>query len=323
MGFYIKDVLIENNVFLAPLAGITDLPFRRICRELGAGMAYSEMISAKGLHYGNCNTKKLLGVEGEARPVGVQLFGSSPEILAETAAAVESQFDIIDINMGCPTPKIVKNGEGSALMLQPELVGAVVNAVSRAVKKPVTVKIRKGFDYQHLNAVETAKIAEANGAAAITVHGRTRSEFFSGQSDWNTVAEVKNAVKIPVIGNGDIDSPQAAAKMLRQTGCDAVMIGRAAQGDPWIFRRVRAFLDSGVLLEKPGFDEIMALALRHMGELVAYKGEFIGIREMRKFMCWYIKGVRGAQEARVKVNSAENAARMEEIISELLRNCRD
>lgn len=317
----IGNVALENNVFLAPMAGVTDLPFRILCKEMGCGLVYSEMVSAKGILYDNKNTTELLEVDPKERPVAVQLFGSDPEILGAMAKKIEDYpIDIIDVNMGCPAPKIVKNGEGSCLMKTPELVGKIVRSLVESQKKPVTIKFRKGFDDDHINAVEIAKIAEANGASAVAVHGRTREQYYSGKADWDIIREVKAAVQIPVIGNGDIFTPQDAKNLLEHTGCDAIMVGRGAQGNPWIFKRILHYLKTGELLPEPTAQERVEKALRHSQMLIAYKGEYVGIREMRKHMAWYMKGLPGAAELRGKLNYAETMAEMETLLNEYLKN---
>ena len=260
-------------------------------------------------------------MDAKERPVAVQLFGSDPEILGAMAKKIEEYpIDIIDVNMGCPAPKIVKNGEGSCLMKTPELVGKIVRSLVESQKKPVTIKFRKGFDEEHINAVEIAKIAEANGASAVAVHGRTREQYYSGKADWDIIREVKAAVQIPVIGNGDIFTPQDAKNVLENTGCDAIMVGRGAQGNPWIFKRILHYLKTGELLPEPTAQERVEKALRHSQMLIAYKGEYIGIREMRKHMAWYMKGLPGAAELRGKLNYAETMAEMEALLNEYLKN---
>lgn len=309
---------IKNNIFLAPMAGVTDMVFRQICAEQGCGLVYTEMVSAKGLFYESKNTFKLLKT-GESETPAVQLFGSDPEIIAAMAKKLEPYpISFFDINMGCPAPKIVKNGEGCALMLKPERVGEIVYAVSTAVNKPVTIKIRKGFNDDCVNAAEIAEIAEKNGAAAVAVHGRTRQQYYSGSADWDIIKKVKQRVKIPVIGNGDITTPQKAKEMLDYTGCDAVMIGRGAQGNPWIFSRTLKYLETGELIDEPDFGEKIKLALRHLDMLIEDKGEFIGIREMRKHLSWYTKGMPNGSQLRVAANKAESRQSLEALLLECI-----
>ncbi len=303
---------MENNIILAPMAGVTDLPFRLLCSEQGAGLAGMEMVSAKAILYGNKNTEELLAIHPEEGPVSLQLFGSDPKIVSEMAKRIEERpFAFLDINMGCPVPKIVNNGEGSALMREPELAGKIIAATVKAIGKPVTVKIRKGFDAEHVNAVEMAKIAEAAGAAAVAVHGRTREQFYSGQADWEIIAKVKEAVSIPVIGNGDVTDGETAAKLLMETGCDGVMIGRAARGNPWLFRQVIAYLEDGRKLLPPAIEEKKKMILRHAALQLETKGEYTGIREMRKHLSWYTVGMPGSAKFRQRVNLVE---RFEEIV---------
>lgn len=299
----IGNVETENNVFLAPMAGITDMVFRILCKEQGAGLVYSEMISAKGIMYNSQNTKKLLQSDQKERPISVQLFGSDPEILAQQAKSLkDTHIDIIDINMGCPAPKIVRNGEGSALMKNPELIGRIVYSVKNATDKPLSVKIRKGFDNDNINAVEVAKIAEKNGADLIAVHPRTTKQYYQGKADWNIIKDVKDAVNIPVVGSGDITTPLLAKEMLDLTNCDGIMIGRGAEGDPWIFKRVLAYLNDGILLPEPTVEERINMAIRHFNMLIDYKGEYTALNEIRKHLGWYIKGINGAAKIRHQLN---------------------
>ncbi len=299
----IGPVGIENPFVLAPMAGITDLPFRMLCKEQGAGLLYTEMVSAKAISYRNRNTLPLMEISPKEHPVALQIFGSEPELMAEVARSIEDQpFDILDINMGCPVPKVVNNGEGSALLKDPELIRKIVSAVSRAVKKPVTVKMRIGFEGADVDPVETAKIMEDAGAAAIAVHGRTRQQYYSGKADWDTIRKIKEAVSVPVIGNGDVDSPKKAEAMLKETGCDAVMIGRAVRGNPWIFREMNYYFETGELLPRPSVEELKEMILRHARHQIEKKGEYTGIREMRKHVAWYTAGMRHSAGIRRESN---------------------
>ncbi len=313
----IGNVELENNVILAPMAGVTDLPFRLLCKEQGAGLICMEMVSAKAIAYHNRNTEALLETASAERPVSLQLFGSDPDIISEMAAYIEERpFDILDLNMGCPVPKVAGNGEGSALMRNPKLVEEIVTKTARAVKKPVTVKIRKGFTENEVNAVEIARIAEASGAASVTVHGRTREQFYAGKADWDIIRQVKEAVKIPVIGNGDVDSPQKAKELLEKTGCDGVMVGRAARGNPWIFGRIAAYLKDGTFFPPPAKEEVLAMMLRHTRMQIEKKGEYLGIREMRKHISWYTAGFPNSARLRAAVNQTETYEEMERLLVE-------
>ena len=309
----IGNVTLDNNVILAPMAGVTDLHFRLLCRQQGVGLVCMEMVSAKAIYYHNKNTEELLSIHPGEMPASLQLFGSDPKILAQMAAEVEERpFAILDFNMGCPVPKVVNNGEGSALMKQPKLVEQLLTGMVKAVKKPVTVKIRKGFDDDHINAVEIAKIAESCGVAAIAVHGRTRAQYYSGKADWDIIRQVKEAVSIPVIGNGDVDSPMRAKELIDQTGCDGVMIGRAAQGNPWIFRDTVHYLETGELLPPPSQEEKKAVILRHASLLQEHKGEYTAVREMRKHLAWYTAGMPRSARFRGMINTMET---MEQLLA--------
>lgn len=299
----IGNVQLDNEVFLSPMAGVTDLPFRTICKEKGCGMLYTEMINAKALSYDDENTKKMLNMPDDGHPVAIQIFGSEPEFMGKAASILNKYPNqILDINMGCPAPKVVKNGDGSALMKNPELAAKVLSAVVKNSDKPVTLKIRKGWDDTCVNAVEIAKIAEECGISAVAIHGRTREQFYSGKADWGIIRDIKEAINIPVIGNGDVFEVQDAVNMLEKTKCDAIMIGRGSQGNPWIFNRINHYMKTGEILPEPTLEEKMNTAIKHMNLAVEEHGEYVAVREMRKHIGWYLKGLKNSARYRDQIN---------------------
>lgn len=315
----IGTVALENSYILAPMAGVTDLPFRLLCKEQGAGLLCMEMVSAKAIQYNNKNTKALLDIHPEELPVSLQLFGSDPDVISEIAKRIEElPFSILDINMGCPVPKIVKNGEGSALMKNPKLAYEIVKKTAKAIQKPVTVKIRKGFDDTCVNAVEIAKMIEDAGGKAVAVHGRTREQYYSGKADWDIIRQVKEAVSIPVIGNGDVVSGESAIAIQKETGCDGVMIGRGAQGNPWIFSELLEYEKTGKMPSRPNMEAIKNMMLRHAQLQMQYKGEYLGIREMRKHVSWYTSGLPNSAKMRDEINRVESYAELEKLLEKRL-----
>lgn len=297
---------LNSNILLGPMAGVTDGPFRRLCREAGCGLMFTEMVSAKGLYYKDEKTSRLMAYQLEEKPLGIQIFGSEPDVFESVVPEINDLgFDIIDLNLGCPAPKIVKNGDGSALMKDPKLAEAVIRSVVRNTPLPVMVKIRKGWDETSVNAVEIARIAEASGAAAVTVHGRTRDQFYMGRADWSIIKEVKAAVTIPVIGNGDIFTPQDAGRLLQETGCDGIMVARGAQGRPWLFAQINAYLSGQPIPPEPELSERVAIITRHLDELIGIEGEHIAVLEIRKHASWYLKGITGGAAVKTRIHHAD------------------
>ncbi|MBE5858862.1 MAG: tRNA dihydrouridine synthase DusB [Butyrivibrio sp.] len=315
----IGDVELPNNIILAPMAGVSDLPFRLLCRENGAGLVCMEMVSAKAITYKNKNTDSLMDIHPSERPVSLQLFGCDPQIMAKATAMISNKpYDILDINMGCPVPKVVGNGEGSALMKNPQLIEEIVRAMVNETDRPVTVKIRKGFNDNSVNAVECAKAAEAGGASAVAVHGRTREQYYSGKADWSIIKKVKEAVGIPVLGNGDVTDGESAKRLMKETGCDGIMIGRAAEGNPWIFREVIGYLE-GEEVQRPTMQEMYDTIIRHADLQLKYKGEYIGIREMRKHVSWYTTGLPGSARFRAMVNTMDDMEALKKACAEIFK----
>jgi nifR3 family TIM-barrel protein len=315
----IGNVILDNNIILGPMAGVSDLPFRLLCREMGAGLVCMEMVSAKAITYKNRNTSMLMEIHESEHPVSLQLFGSEPQVMQQAVEMIKDRpYDILDVNMGCPVPKVVGNGEGSALMKNPKLIGEIVDALVKVSDRPVTVKIRKGFNDNSVNAVECALAAQEAGAAAVAVHGRTREQYYSGKADWSIIKEVKDALKIPVIGNGDVTDGPGAKRMFEETGCDGVMIARAAQGNPFLFREIKSFFETGCACDRPSRQEIYDTIVRHADLQLRYKGEYIGIREMRKHVAWYTFGMPGSAKFRNQINQMEDMDSLKEVCAKFI-----
>ena len=312
--FKIGNINIEVGLCLGPMAGVSDLPFRHLCKEMGASLLVTEMVSAKAIYFKNKNTEPLMKIDKGEHPVALQLFGSDPDIIAQMAASIEERdFDIFDFNMGCPVPKIVNNGEGSALMKNPKLVEEILTKLVKSVKKPVTLKIRKGFNDANINAVEIAKIAEASGVSAVAVHARTREQYYSGKADWSIIKAVKSELGIPVIGNGDVVDGKSAKEMYEYTGCDGIMIARAARGNPWIFKEIRGYLN-GEITKRPEKDEIVDIILKHCKLQMQYDDEIMAIRKMRKHVAWYTHSMKGSSALRDRVNHVEKYDELESLL---------
>lgn len=307
MKLQIGSLQLNSNILMGPMAGVTDSPFRRLCREAGCGLLFTEMVSAKGLYYKDEKTRRLMTFTPEEEPIGLQIFGSEPEVFAAVVPDLNHLgFSVIDLNLGCPAPKIVKNGDGSALMKDPRLAEAVIGTVVRSTTLPVMVKIRKGWDETCINAVEIARIAEGCGAAAVTVHGRTRDQFYMGKADWSIIRDVKAALKIPVIGNGDVFTPADAARLLTETGCDGIMVARGAQGKPWLFSQINAYLNGDPVMDEPDMASRIQIIIRHLDELIRIEGEHIAVLEIRKHASWYLKGIPGGAQIKTQIHRANS-----------------